>query len=35
MGNPQPGSRLGHAAGVRDRHQDMKVAQLDAPANSI
>src|SRR6266576_3780688 len=35
MGNPQPGCRLRHAAGVGDRHQDMKVAQLDAAANSV
>jgi len=35
MGNSQFGGRLRHAAGVGDRHQDMKVAQLDTAANSI
>ena len=35
MRNPQLGGRLGHAAGIGNRHQDMKVAQLDAAANSI
>jgi hypothetical protein len=35
MGNPQPGRRLRHAAGVGDRHEDMKVAQLQPAADSI
>ena len=35
MGNPELAGRLGHAAGIGNRHEDMQIAQLEAAANSI
>jgi hypothetical protein len=35
MGNSKFGGRLRHAAGIGNRHQDVKVAQFEAAANSI
>src|SRR5882757_9677687 len=33
MGNSELGGRLGHAAALRNRHEDSEIAQLDAIAD--
>jgi hypothetical protein len=35
MGYPELGGRICHTAGIGDRHEDVKVAQLDAAASPV